>query len=176
MEGGSERGCASDASARPRNAYVTLTSVDFEFAVSVGVKRNLSSLRRGKQDAHGCDGIDGWTYHIEGACGEAAFATWRGLPWTASVDAEGQPDFAIEGFPVDVKTRPGKNGYTDLIVREERPDDWRFVLLVGRAPTYRVAGWVTAKQARERGSVMDPGGRKASLFIPERALNPWETL
>lgn len=176
MADGNEPVSASDVGVRCRNAYVVLTEDDMEFAATVGVRRNLSSIKRGKKDAHGCDGDDSWTYHVEGACGEAAFAQWIGFPWNASIDAEGKPDFIIDGVSVDVKTRPGKNGYTDLIVREERPDDWRFVLLIGRAPIYRVAGWVTSKQAKERGKMENPGGRKLSLFVPERVLNPWTSL
>ena len=37
-----------------------------------GVMRHVKSLKKGLKDAHGYDGEDGWTKHIDGALGEVA--------------------------------------------------------------------------------------------------------
>lgn len=154
---------------------VYLTTDEVIDAASVGVRRHISSVVATVRPYFDYDVDEWWSTNIEGACGEAVFAKWLGVPWNHSVDAYDQPDFVVNGIPIDVKTRPGVR-HTDLIVKEKRPNRWIFVLVLGVAPEYRIAGWVTAEQARARGSVKDPDGRKASTFVTIDKLNPWSTL
>jgi hypothetical protein len=52
---------------------VTLTWHELMAASLVGIMRQVSSLKDGRQHIAGMTGI-GWDTHIEGACGEAAVA------------------------------------------------------------------------------------------------------
>lgn len=145
---------------------VTLSWPDIRRAARVGVERHLAALDRQLPDKHGYAG-DGWSIHIEGAIGECAVAHALGRPWDASVNTfKSRPDVG----PVEVRTR-SRDDY-ELIVRVDDRDDSPYVLVVGRAPTYRVVGWCWGHEAKRPEWVRTHGDRPPAYFVPQSALRP----
>lgn len=150
---------------------VTLSEAEMRRAAQVGVDRQVSSLLKHLPDAHGYDGEDGWTVHIEGAMGELCVARVLDIEWSESVDT-----FQHGGDVghLQVKTR-SRHTY-DLIVRPDaRPSDF-YVLVTGKAPYYIVRGWIRAQDATRKEWVHDFGCRPDAWFVPKEALLPIESL
>ena len=80
-----------------------------------GVMRHVKSLKKGLKDAHGYDGEDGWTKHIDGALGEVVVAKALDHYWGGPIDTFKSADL---GDIIQVRTR-SRADY-ELIVR---PDD-----------------------------------------------------
>ena len=148
---------------------VSLTWHEAAMAAEIGTMRQLASIRRDRRDAHGFCG-EGWSEHIEGACGELALAKYLNIHWDGSVDA-----FLAADLPfLQVRTR-SRHDY-DLIVRERDGDDETFVLLTGRCPHYRVRGWIAGHDAKRPEWLAEHGGRPPAYFVPADALAAIETL
>jgi len=140
----------------------------YEAAV-VGIKRHIQALAHNLQDRHGADPDRGWQNHVEGACGEAAYALARGLPVELTIGTfRQQADF---GDKCEVRTR-SKHHY-DLIVRRDDDPQKYYVLVTGVAPTYRVHGWISGADARRPDWVRAYGSREPAWFVPQRALHPF---
>lgn len=138
-------------------------------ASEVGRMRHLASIKAGLQDAHGCTS-EGWSEHIEGACGEMAVAKMLGIYWDGSVNT-----FKSNDLPgLQIRTR-SKDDY-DLIVRKHDADDSIFVLVTGRCPSYTVRGWARAGDVKKQEFERDYGGRAPAWFVPQSALHPIDTL
>lgn len=137
---------------------------------TVGVTRQISSLRKGLKDSYGFKG-DGWGAHIEGDCGELAAAKALNRYWGGSVDT-----FKRGGDvgPIQVRTR--SKPHYELIVREDDPDDAIFVLLTGSCPTYEVVGTIKGSEAKQPEWLKTHGGRPPAYFVPHEALNGREVL
>lgn len=153
------------ATVAPAAINVRLTWYELFMASQVGVKRHVEALQRGLPDRHGCNPDDGWSVHIEGACGEMAAAKAMGRFYSGSVNT-----FRDGGDvgSIQVRTR-SKEGY-ELIVRENDRDDDVFVLVVGRAPMFRVLGWMRGRDAKQAEWRKEHGGRVAAYFVPTAAL------
>lgn len=149
----------------PTALSVTLNWYELWMATQVGVKRHLEALQRNLPDRHGCDPDDGWSVHIEGAAGEMAAAKAMNRFYSGSVNTfrDGGDVGAIQ-----VRTR-SKDGY-ELIVRANDRDSDVFVLVVGRAPVYRVMGWMRGQDAKRAEWRKEHGGRVAAYFVPTAAL------
>jgi hypothetical protein len=151
---------------------VVLTSGEILAAATIGMYRNAAAMKRGLSDKHGLEDTWGWSYHIEGACGEAAFAKVMGMYWSAPINTfkRGGDVGAIE-----VRTR-SRHDY-ELIVREDDSDRATFVLLTGACPRYRVHGWITGAEAKRAEWLQQHGGRESAYFVPQASLSPiWELL
>ena len=144
---------------------VTLTSAELMVGAVTGIMRHVSSLQKRRQDRHGFVG-DGWGIHVEGACGEMAFAKAMDRYWTASVNAFKGADV---GDNIQVKTR-SRHSY-DLIVRKDDDPDHVFFLVTGLAPDYRVHGWIVGRDAMQNKWLQTYGGRPPAWFVPQDALH-----
>lgn len=142
---------------------VTLSWPEAAMASDVGRMRQLSSIKAGLVDAHGFTG-DGWSEHIEGACGEMALAKHLGVYWDGSVNSFHRPD--VGKFQVRTRSR---REY-ELIVREADHDDDVFVLVTGKCPHYEVRGWIVGKDAKRDEFKASHGNRPAAYFVPHDAL------
>jgi len=129
----------------------------------VGVMRHVSALSRQVEDKHGGKGDMAWQYHLEGACGEMAFAKAVGWYYDSSVDTFKRPDVG----PVYVRTR-SRHSY-ELIVRKGDPSGV-YVLVTGQAPGYVVRGWIHSDQAKDGAFLQEYGGREEAYFVPQKAL------
>jgi len=145
---------------------IALTPKEMMRGAMVGVIRQIESLQHGFVDRAGAGLDEGWQLHVEGALGELAFAKWRGIFWTGAGSIKA-PDVGGYG----VRTR-SNHGY-ELIIRDDDDDDRRFVLLTGRNGTYKVHGWIHAKDAKQERWRQTHGGRSPAYFVPQSALYWW---
>jgi hypothetical protein len=144
---------------------VTLTHHELYMAACVGIGRQLAAIRRALPDVHGYDGKDGWNVHIEGAAGELAMARVCNQHWGGSVNTfHLKPDVG----QVEVRTR-SQHDY-ELIVRKDDADDRNFVLVTGRAPTFKVHGYILASDAKRKHWLATHGNRPAAYFVPTPML------
>ncbi len=142
---------------------VTLSWHEAAMGNCIGSLRQLSAVKAGKHDCHGYDG-EGWSEHIEGACGEIAVAKLLGIFWDGSVNAWKASD--LPGLQVRTRSR---HDY-DLIVRPSDDDHASWVLVTGRCPHYRVHGWITGAAAKRPEFLKNYGGRPAAYFVPASEL------
>lgn len=152
---------------RGKNLAVGLEPYEVAQAAAAGVARQVDSIRRGLRDKFGMKKESPWHIHIEGACGELAYAKAANRFWGGSVGTFKAPDLAGR---IQIRTRSDVN--YDLIVRDADNDDDIFVLVVGQAPIYTVVGWITGKDAKQARYLQSHGGRSSAYFVPQADL--WE--
>lgn len=151
------------------NEIIRLTIAEIWQAASVGMLRQMQALSRGQRDAHGFNGEDGWTIHIEGACGELALAKYLNVYPGLTANAGKAAD--VSKYQVRTRSKPDY----DLIVRDGDADSDVFVLVVGSAGTYRVIGAILGEHAKRPQWRKQYGGRPPAYFVPQSALRPLET-
>ena len=152
---------------------ITLTHEEFFHASQVGMSRNLANRLHGRKDAHGLVSL-GWSEHIEGACGEMALAKALGVYYSPALGHINAPD--LNGTcPVEVRTR-SKHAY-ELTLYPSDKDNALYVLLTGRAPTFRVRGWIRGRDGKrdEWYGEKAKKGRPA-YFVPHGALRDMDEL
>ena len=141
---------------------VTLTAAEMQHALQVGGQRHIEALEQSLPDRHGArKAKDGWGLHIEGACGELAFARAVDRYWAGPVNNFKEADV---GDRIQVRTRG--HSQADLIVREDDADDQAFVLVTGKAPTFQVHGWIWGRTAKNPGWWHNHGGHGWAYFVP----------
>lgn len=145
---------------------VILTPYEMAVAAQVGVMRNIRAMRHSDTQSFSPDG--NWSIHIEGSAGEMACAQALGCYWSGSVDTYRTKSDLGNG--VEVRTR--KNHEHDLIVREKDSDDAVFFLVTGKAPYFRVHGWILGSDAKDDLFRKDYGGHGSAFFVPQDKLNP----
>lgn len=148
---------------------VSLDRFEIELAAAVGMRRMIDSLtHRRRQAAGGVDATgasSGWQQHIEGACGEMAFAKGLGRYWSGSVNT-----FKDGGDVGAVQIRTRSRDDYDLIVRARDRDEDYFVLVVGQCPVYRIVGYILGGDAKRPEWSRDRGGHGQAFFVPQRSL------
>jgi len=101
---------------------------------------------------------------VEGAASEYAVAKLLRLPWSgnASKGVDIEPN-------IDVKSTKHESGR--LLVTPDAEDDWKFVLVTGAMPTYKVIGWMWGRDAKREEwlTVLDPR-RPACYAVPQDKL------
>jgi hypothetical protein len=151
-----------------KHLSVTLTPSEMQQAALIGAARQIESLRAGLKDAHGFKGT-GWSEHIEGACGELAYAKVANRYWPGGVNTFKDADLLDH---VQIRTRSG-GVCVDLIVRNGDADNDIYVLVVGKAPDYIVEGWTIGSIAKQRKYLQSYGGRPPAYFMPDADLMPF---
>lgn len=134
------------------------------------MRRQIQALEEGRQDCFGYNGQDSWTVHIEGACGELAFARATKRSWDGSVGR-----FRGMGADVDefqVRTR-SKHSY-ELIIRPNADPNDVYALVTGVAPTFIVHGVCSAGRVMRPEYLQTYGNRPAAYFVPHHELRPIE--
>ena len=145
---------------------VTLTPAEMLTAAVQGAARYITNLRDRRRDKHGSVGDSTWATHIEGVCGEIALAKVLGVYWSNHLARFDTDDVGA----LQVRTRP--EAWHELIVHKHDRDDRVFVLLLGRAPTFRVAGWIRGADAKQATWWKDPAGGRPAFFVPQESLVP----
>jgi hypothetical protein len=138
-------------------------------ASEIGRYRQLASIKRGLADKHGFSG-DGWSEHVEGACGEMVVAKHLGVYWDGGINTFKEPD--LPGIQVRTRSRHS----FDLIVRPDDSDTDQFVLVTGHCPSYRIRGWILGRDAKKPEHLKDHGGRPPAYFVPAELLLPTHSL
>ena len=150
---------------------VTLTQAELEHAATIGARRHIEALLEHRQDRYAAKKAkDLWGLHIEGACGELAFARAVDRYWAGPVNNFKDADL---GDKVQVRTRTHHN--QDLIVREGDSPDHAYVLVTGKAPEFRVWGWIWGRDAKREEWHANYGGYGWAYFVPKDALRPVDT-
>jgi hypothetical protein len=146
---------------------VTLTPDELYLAGVIGVRRRVVSIGNGAADRNHYDPAHAeWATDIEGAAAELAVAKvldryHAGLNYRAPTDVGGR---------LHVRHTVRDDGC--LIVRDRDPDFDPFVLVVGFAPRYRIAGWLYGREAKRDEWRSVPTGGPAAYFVPQQALQP----
>jgi hypothetical protein len=153
------------------SADVKLTFDEFFHAALVGVTRQIDNLRNRRVNRYGATDDEAWRLHIEGAAGEMAVAKYIGKFWSGNL---GNLRAADVGDHLQVRTRAG--GYTSLILHPSDPDDDIFVLVMGRAPSFCLQGWLRGGQGKHQSYWRDPAGGRPAFFVPLDVLEPIATL
>lgn len=155
---------------------VTLSGSETMSGALVGIMRRVDSMKR--QEAHGHVDGDGWEIDCEGACAELAVAKYVGGYPSGSIRSWKDPDVVVPGgLGIHVRHTVLDDGC--LIVRPadlEEGISGLFVLAVGRAPTFKIAGCFPVEEARSLPADCPwrraPNDRPAALFIPQSSLQP----
>lgn len=144
---------------------VVLTWSEMLVAGNIAIMRQVQNLREDRRDRYGVDPEDGWTPHIEGACGEMAVAKALGKFWSGALGNLKADD--VERFQV----RTGLKDNHSLILHNA--DVGRFILVVGRAPKFRIPGYIRAGDGKRADFWKDPTGKgRHAFFVPQSALRP----
>lgn len=151
---------------------IKLDWFEVRLAAQVGLERNVEALREGRTPSAGFSKVEGaWEIHVQGACGELAFAKAADRFWAGSVNR-----FGCSGDVGRVEVRTRSRHDYDLLVRPGDADDSVFVLVTGVAPEFLVHGWVWGEEAKRKEWLRDYGGRPPAYFVPQAVLNPLEAL
>lgn len=124
----------------PEAKVVKLTDDEIEVAAICGVKRRVEARRKNLKKPNGDSGKSGWAMDIEGAAAELAFAKYLGVPFEASVNTFKMPDVGTYQVRSSQRTSNG------LIVRRHDGKDEIYVLVLGEAPLFFVAGWALGSE------------------------------
>jgi hypothetical protein len=139
---------------------------DFTLAIDSGIKRQLSAIRDGRQDAHGFDGF-GWGEHIEGCASELCFARITSQEWDPKVGLITPGDV---GDDIEIRCTKHERGH--MIVYESNPTAHRFVLATGTAPQYWMRGWLPGVSAKAKTLFREKREGGGAFWVPQSALIP----
>ena len=148
-----------------------LNSWEFLEAVLVGAMRRASHLlKKAGYDRYGWDPkIDPWGADIEGACAEKLVAKALDRYFVGTI---GGPDSGADVGDIGVGSTTRENGC--LIIHDGDRDDQVFVLVVGRAPNQRIAGWARAYDAKLpaywREVKTEDGKSRGAYYMPQEKL------
>lgn len=148
---------------------VKLTAAEVSIAAQVGCRRNIEAMVKGLKPKHGFKGSN-WDIHIEGACGEMAFAKALGLYWDGSVNT-----FKYGGDVGRFQIRTRSESHYQLIVRNDDDDDAIFWLVTGKCPQYNVVGCIEGRKAKCLQYSATYGNRPPAYFVPNEQLTSTET-
>jgi hypothetical protein len=146
---------------------VTLNDAELRCGAEVGLRRSIES--RHVPDSEGMDYNCRWTAHIEGACGELAFAKFLNKYPTGAFHYRSEDDVA--GY--EVRTRP--QHWMDLLVRHKDADHKATVCVTGFFGDYRIWGWMWSHEAKQSQWLKDPTGKRPpQFFVPKVHLHPFK--
>lgn len=158
---------------------IELTKQEYVFSACIGVQRRVASQMRGdhetrenmKRKTH----AERFFYNVCGSCGECAVGKAINQYWHASVDAPKEdPDVGR-----DIQSRCYAEAWYDLIIRDDDPQDHRYVLIIGEPPDFDIKGWIHGAEARTHNEWYrkdDPSIGQPSWWIPQSALHAPELL
>jgi len=153
---------------------VVLTWAEVAIAARIGEARTIRNRAKGNGHRHGkAPGAD-WTTDIEAACAEVAAAKALGvyMPVTTTPDEDRHGDL---GYGLHVRSTQHDDGR--LILHADDPDDGFYILVVGKAPTYELPGFIGGVDGKLDAHWSDPTGEdRPAFFIPQSDLIPIEGL
>lgn len=165
-----------------REPMVELNELELVLGGLVGVMRAAAAICRHRQNrAKGIDETNRWTRDVEGALGEIAAAKALDLFWAGAAGADYRATKAEGGDVGRLQVRLRIASCLDqtkrLIIQERDNAGDDFLLVVGRAPTYRLVGWHNAGEAKRHPEwIQNPGNYGEAWFVPQANLYPLSTL
>lgn len=137
----------------------------------VGLRRRIEAIRKGIKDAPGFNRQDKWAIDIEGACGEMAAAKAIAKYWGAGVNTFHAGDVG----PFQVRT--SRSSRPMLVVRTQNDPQDTFILVMGEAPHFEVAGWIKGREAMRKKYLRKLDPRRPEVYaVPPADLHPLEEL
>jgi hypothetical protein len=147
---------------------IELDWMDVAVAAYVGALRQIKHRKANHMHRWNAPMDNGWTRDIEGACAEKAAAKSLGNYWFDGAD--GKTDVG----PYQVRHTTVEHGR--LVLHPEDKDDEIFILVVGRAPTFRIVGWCLGRDGKNPSYWSDPTGGRPAFFVPNNALHAMDKL
>jgi len=136
--------------------------------------RHVVSRLRGFQHAHGYEETgDGWSNDINAAAAEMAVARLAGRYWDGNVAMTTERERRRPDILPDIEVKSTDKETNRLIVHRRTDDRLVCVLAIGKIPTFRVVGWIRAKDAKREDWWEDPSGKNRwAFFVAHADLNP----
>lgn len=149
---------------------VELTNHNFLHAGIIGVSRQIKGMN--KPDRNGGTGINGWQFHIVGACGELAVAKYYNDYWDGALGDFGAADVG----KLQVRTTSWRGG--DLCLHKYDKDEEAFILVQQHTPTvFRIAGWIYARDGKLEEYWGDKfKTKRPAYWVPESRMRPMNEL
>lgn len=150
---------------------VALTSGEVIVAATVGSMRRVKALNIHRDQTYG-EPDNPWDADIEAACAELAFCKAVGIWWpggdVGSTDKSRGDAILPSGTVAQIRWTRHESGR--LLVYERDPLVHLYVLVIGAAPTFRVAGAMLGAFAMAH--PVDPKMRSNPHAVPQFALDP----
>lgn len=146
---------------------VTLDYSQIKQAATEAINRQVDAMRRGGVERYPDAKADVWERKVQACGSELAVSIALNLRWSAVHDGPGGPDV---GDNVEVKWRKDRED-GDLFVRPDCRDDYVYVLVTGRIPTFILAGWLWGTECKQYGR-LHPGLTPPTLLVPRSRLRP----
>jgi len=126
------------------NVEITLSTPELFVGASVGNMRRIASMQNGNnknKHAHKSD----WATDADGACAEMAASKYYGIYWEPHVNVfHERPDLS-NGYNV----RSTCHASGRLIIRPNDSEDHLFILVICKAPTFRLVGAIVGKVGKQ---------------------------
>jgi hypothetical protein len=148
---------------------VVLTWAEVAIAARIGEARTIRNRAKGNGHRHGKASGSDWTGDIEAACAELAAAKGIGVYMPVTLGGgDGDGDL---GYGLHV--RHSDRDDARLILHPDDQDVGLFILVVGRSPIYRLAGFLEAVKGKVEQWWADPTGNgRPAFFVPQSELHP----
>lgn len=149
---------------------MALTWAEVAIAARIGEARTIGNRAKGNGHRHGkAPGAD-WAADIEAAAAEMAAAKGIGVYMPIAVSASEDRDGDL-GYGLHV--RHSDRDDARLILHPDDQDVGLFMLVVGRSPVYRLAGFIEAVNGKIERWWADPTGNdRPAFFVPQSELQP----
>lgn len=151
---------------------VKLTPDELYQAAAVGAHRRITCIfNRHKQQHYDSPKGDEWATEIESCCAEIAVAKFLNKYWSGGVFDGSRAEFDVDGR--QVRHTPYHSGC--LIIYPEDDPNSKYVLVTGKAPDYKVRGWVIGGEVQRLGKeheywTQPPNKLSQSWWVPQTAL------
>ena len=109
---------------------------------------------------------------LTGACAELAVGKLSGRWFVPSINSFHRTPDCLADVEVRGTVRPDGR----LIVRDNDPDDRKYVLCIVTGENVTVAGWMLGKDAKEDRWVANPHGHRDAWFVPQSELQAAELI
>ncbi len=147
----------------PDSIEISLESYEFVDAATIGMKRNVQNILK-KHNSGTRPVEEGWRTHIEGACGEKAFAKYQDKYYAGVIGDRKCRDVG------EWEVRTAKDHDYCLLIYEGTHQDTPCVLLTGMAPHFVIRGWILAKEGQKHELWKDPKRGRPAFFVPQSML------
>lgn len=153
---------------------ITLTAPEFFSAIEIGKMRFLASefVKMNHAKTKKRDWIARLRDDVCGACGEMAFGKASGRWFIPSVNTFHRVPDCFE----DVEIRGTERLDGSLIVRDDDPEDRRYILATVSAPKVVLVGWLYGHECKKGRFIRNPDNQREAWFVPQENLRPMDEL
>ena len=153
-----------------RYVEITLTPLEIMQAAMNAVARRVQGIKKKRPPYYGCPPDREWEVDIIGSLGELVVAKCLNHYWNGNFGNLRAADVGL------YQVRASHFHRNRLIVHRSDPDDRPFIFVTGRAPTFRVWGWIYGRDAKNPEFWADPAGGRPAFFVSKEHLRPMSAL